>query len=142
MTVNVEAARRAAAPGAVISRGPGEPLQPRSASRQRDAILIVILLAAAARSARQAAAAGVLISRGPGEPRQPRPASRQRDAIVIVIVLAAAANLAQQQGATFVIVLAAIRGLVRESRPVRRALSWYLRPVSTWHVQRQKDDMQ
>jgi hypothetical protein len=142
MTANIEAARQAEAPGAVISPGPGEALQPRQARRQRDAILIMILLAAAARSARQVEAAGALIRRGPGGPLQPRPASRQRDAIVIVIVLAAAANLALQQGAAFVIVLAAIRGLVNESRPVRRALSWYLGPVSAWRIQRPKGDSQ
>jgi len=127
MTANVEATRPAEAPGAVISRGPGEPLQPRQKSRQRDAILIVILLAAAARSTRQIEAAGALISRGPGE--QPRSASRQRDAILIVIVLAAVANRALLRGAMFVIVLAAIRDLVNEGRPVRRALSWYLGPA-------------
>ena len=127
MTANVEAARRAEAPGTVISRGPGEPLQRRQKSRQRDAILIVILLAAVARSARQVEAAGALIRRGPGEPLQPRPASRQRDAILIV--LAAVANRALLRGAMFVIVLAAIRRLVNEGRPVRRALSWYLGPA-------------
>jgi hypothetical protein len=142
MTANIEAARQPEAPGAVISRGPGEPLPPRQARRQRDAILIMILLAAAARSARQVEAAGALIRRGPGEPLQPRSASRQRDAIVIVIVLAAAANLALQQGATFVMVLAAIRGLVHESRPIRRALSWYLGPASAWRIQRPKGDSQ
>jgi hypothetical protein len=46
MTASIEVARHAEAPGALISRGPGASLQPRSASRQRDAILIVILLAA------------------------------------------------------------------------------------------------
>ena len=54
MTASIEVARQAEAPGALISRGPGQPQQPRPASRQRDAILIVIVLAAAARSARQA----------------------------------------------------------------------------------------
>ncbi|MGO8887271.1 MAG: hypothetical protein ACLQDY_21445 [Streptosporangiaceae bacterium] len=135
MTANVEVARQAEAPGAVISRGPGEPLQPRQTRRQRDAILIMILLAAAARSARQVEAPDGLIRPGPGGVLQPRPASRQRDAILIVTLLAAAANLALQQGATFVIVLAAVRGLVREGQPIRRALSWYFRPVSTGHRQ-------
>ena len=46
MTASIEVARHAEAPGALISRGPGASLQPRPASRQRDAILIVILLAA------------------------------------------------------------------------------------------------
>jgi hypothetical protein len=45
MTAGIEVARHAEAPGTVISRGPGQP-PPRTASRQRDAILIVILLAA------------------------------------------------------------------------------------------------
>jgi hypothetical protein len=85
--------------------------------------------------ARQAEAPGAVISRGPGEPLKPRQTRRQRDAILIVTLLAAAANLALQQGATFVIVLAAIRGLVRESQPIRRALSWYFGPVSTGHRQ-------
>ena len=127
MTANVEATRPAEAPGAVISRGPDEPLQPRHKSRQRDAILIAILLAAAARSARQIEAAGATISRGPGEPLKPKSAGRQRDAILSVIVLAAVADRALLRGAVFVIVLAAIRALVNESRPVRRTLSWYFR---------------
>lgn len=46
MTASIEVARQAEAPGALISRGPGQPQQPRPASRQRDAILIVIVLAA------------------------------------------------------------------------------------------------
>jgi len=41
MTASIEVARQAEAPGALISRGPGASLQPRPASRQRDAILIV-----------------------------------------------------------------------------------------------------
>jgi hypothetical protein len=45
MTASVEVARQAGAPGAVISRGPGEP---RPARRQRAAILIVVALAAEA----------------------------------------------------------------------------------------------
>ncbi len=94
MTANVEVARQAEAPGAVICHGLGEPLQPRSASRQGDAILIVILLAAAARSARQAEAPGAVTSRGPGEPLQPRPIRRHRVAILIVALLAAEAELA------------------------------------------------
>jgi len=60
MTANVEVAQQAEAAGAVISRGPGEPLQPRPASRQRDAILIVILLAAAANLALQQGAIFVI----------------------------------------------------------------------------------
>jgi hypothetical protein len=38
MTASIDLARQADAPGAVISRGPGETLQPRTASGQRDAI--------------------------------------------------------------------------------------------------------
>jgi hypothetical protein len=45
MTASVEVARHAGAPGAVISRGPGEP---RPARRQRAAILIVVALPAQA----------------------------------------------------------------------------------------------
>ena len=41
-------ARQVEAAGALIRRGPRGPLQPRPASRQQDAILIVIVLAAAA----------------------------------------------------------------------------------------------
>jgi hypothetical protein len=136
MTANVKVARQAGAAGAVISRGPGEPLQPGPASRQRDAILIVIVLAAAARSARQARAAGAVISHGAGEPLQPGPASRQRDAILIVIVLAAAANLALLHGPMFVIVLAAIRGLVRDSQVIPRMLTWYFGPAPAWYIRR------
>jgi hypothetical protein len=68
---------------------------------------------------------------------QPRAASRQQDAILIVVVLAAAANLVQH-AAVFVILLAAIRVLVRESQVIPRALSWYFRPVSAWHIRRLK----
>ncbi|GEM_PF-6790969 len=53
MTANIEVARQAEAPGALISRGSGKPLQPRPASRQHDVILIVIVLAAAANLALQ-----------------------------------------------------------------------------------------
>jgi len=77
-------------------------------------------------AARQPEAPGALISRGPAEPSQPSPTSRQRDAILIV--LAAAANLAQHV-AVFVIVLAAIRGLVRDSKVIPRALTWYFGPA-------------
>ncbi len=51
MTASIEVARQAETPGAPISRGPGASLQPRSASRQRD--VIVIVLAAAANLALQ-----------------------------------------------------------------------------------------
>jgi len=51
---NIEVARQAEAPGAMIWRVPDGPSRPRPASRGRAAILIVILLAAAARSARLA----------------------------------------------------------------------------------------
>jgi hypothetical protein len=133
MTANVEFARLAAAPGAVMPRGAGEPLQSRPASRQRDAILVVILLAAVARSAREAAAARALIPRGPGEPR---PASRQRDAILIMVVLAGAASLAAQHVAMFAIVLGAIRGLVRDSQVIPHTLTWLLGPAPDWYKRR------
>jgi hypothetical protein len=77
-------------------------------------------------AARQPEAPGAVISRGPGETLQPRPRSRQRDAIVIVP--AAAANLALQHAAVFVIVLAAIRRLGRDSKVVPRALTWFSAP--------------
>ena len=77
MTVSIEGARQAEAPGAVIWRVPGGPPQPRPASRRRDAILIVILLAAAARSARLAEAASAQISRVPDDLLPSRPVSRQ-----------------------------------------------------------------
>jgi hypothetical protein len=83
---------------------------------------------------RQAAARGAVISRGPGVPLQPQPESRQRDAILIVIVLAAAANLAPV--ALFAIVLAAIRGLVRDSQVIPHALTWFFGPAPAWHVRR------
>ena len=107
MTASIDVARPAKAPGAVISRGAGQPLPPRPARRQRDAILIVILLAAAARSARLAKVADAQISRVPDGP--PQPASRQRAAILIVVALAAEADLAAVAMAA--IVLAAIRDL-------------------------------
>ena len=132
MTANIEGARLAEAPGAVLSRGPGRP-RARPASRHRDAILIVILLAAA-RSARLAKGAGAQISRVPDGP--PQPASRQRAAILIVVALAAEADLAAV--AMVAIVLAAIRALVRDSDVVPRTLSWYFGPVSTWHIRRLK----
>jgi hypothetical protein len=134
MTANVEVAgslgRRAPR-----SRASGEPSQPRPTSRQRDVILIMILLAAAALSAQQADPAGAVISRGPGEPLQPRPSSRQGQAILIVIVLAAAANLAQG-AAVFVIALAAIRGLVRDNQLIPRLLSWYFGSPPAWYMRR------
>jgi len=135
MTANVEVARHAEVPGAVIRRGPGGPLPPRPASRQRDVILIVILLAAAARSARLAKVAAAQISRIPDGPPQPRPASRQRAAILIVAMLTVKAELAPV--AVFAIVLAAIRGLVRDSQVIPHALSWYLGPAPASYTRRQ-----
>ena len=129
MTANVEAARQAA-----ISRVPGGPPRPRPASGQRDAILIMILLAAAARSARLAEVAGAQLSRAPAN-LQPQPASRQRDAILIVlVVLTAGANLAPL--AMFAIVLTAITGLVRDSQVVPRALTWYFGAAPAWVIRR------
>jgi hypothetical protein len=136
MTASIEGARQAEAPGAVIWRDPGCPPQPRPASRHRDAILIVILLAAAARSARQAETVSTQISRVPDDPLPSRPVSRQRVAILIVVTLAGAADLVPV--ALSVIALAAIRELVRDSQIVPRALSWYFGPVSTWHIRRLK----
>jgi hypothetical protein len=133
MTASIEVARQAGAPGAVISRGPGEP-PPRSARRQRDAILIVILLAAAARSARLAKVAGAQISRVPDGPPQPRPASRQRAAILTVVALAAEAALAAVAMAA--IVLAAIRDLVRDNQVIPHALTWYFGPAPAWYIRR------
>jgi hypothetical protein len=135
MTVSIEVARQAEAPGAVIRRGPGGPPPPRPASRQRDVILIVILLAAAARSARLAEAAAAQISRVPDGP-QPRPASRQRAAILIVAMLTVKAELAPV--ALVAIVLAAIRGLVRDNQVIPHVLSWYLGPAPAWVRRRQK----
>jgi len=60
MTASIEVARQAEAAGAVISRGPGQPLPPRLASRQRAAILIVVVLAAGADLAAVAVFASVL----------------------------------------------------------------------------------
>jgi hypothetical protein len=134
MTATIEVARLAEAPGAVVWRVPGGPLPPRSARRQRDAILIVILLAAAARSVRLAEVAGAQISRVPGGRPEPRAVSRQRAAILIVVVLAAGANLASV--ATFAIMLAAIRGLVRDSQVIPQALSWYFGPAPAWYARR------
>ena len=129
MTANVEAARQAA-----ISRVPGAPRR-RLASGQRDAILIMILLAAAARSAGLAEVAGAQLSRVPHGPLQPRPGSRQRDAILIVlVVLTAGANLAPL--AMFAIVLTAITGLVRDSQVVPRALTWYFGAAPAWVIRR------
>jgi hypothetical protein len=119
MTATIEVARQAEAPGAVVSRGPGGPPQPRWASRQRDIILIVTLLAAAARSARRAEAASAQISRGPRG--LPRPASRQRAAILIVSLLAAEVNVAPLVMSA--IMLAAIRRLVRDNQVIPRVLT-------------------
>ena len=130
MTADIEVARLAAAPGAAISRVPHGPPQPRTARRQRDAILIVILLAAAARSARMAGAAGAQIPRVPDA----RPASRQRAAILIVVMLAAGANLAPV--ALFAMVLAAIRGLVRDNQLIPRTLTWYFGSAPAWYIRR------
>jgi hypothetical protein len=134
MTANIEVVRQPEAPGAAISRVPGGPLPPRPTSRQRDVILIVILLAAAARSARLAEVAAAQISRIPDGPPQPRPASRQRAAILIVAALAAGTELAPV--ALFAIALAAIRGLVRDSQVIPHALTWYLGPAPAWYVRR------
>jgi hypothetical protein len=134
MTAGIEVARQAEAPGAAIWPVPGGPPQPRPASRQRDAILIVILLAAAARSARLAELADAQISRVPDGPPQPRPGSPLRAAILIVVVLAAGANLAPM--AVFAIVLAAIRNLVRDSQVIPRALTWYFGPAPAWYIRR------
>jgi hypothetical protein len=38
----------------------------------------------------------------------------------------------------FVIALAAIRGLVRDSQVIPRTLTWYSGPVSAWHNRRLK----
>jgi len=117
MTASIDVARPAKAPGAMISRGPGQlrpPRPARPARRQRDAILIVILLAAAARSARLAKAAGAQISAVPDGP-PPQPVSRQRAAILIVVALAAEADLAAV--AMVAIVLAAIRDLISAGQP-------------------------
>ncbi len=136
MTANVEVARQAGAPGAVIRRVPGGPLPPRPASRQRDVILIVILLAAAARSARLAQEAAARISRVPDGRPQPRPAGGQRAVILIVAMLTVKAQLAPV--ALVAIVLAAIRGLVRDSQVIPHTLSWYLGPAPAWYTRRQK----
>jgi hypothetical protein len=134
MTASIDVARQAEAPSAVLSRGPGGPLQPRPASRLRDAILIVILLAAAARSARLAEAAGAQISRVPAEPLPSRPVSRQRAAILIVVMLAGAVDLVPV--ALSVIALAAIRGVVRDSQVLPRALTWYFGRAPAWYIRR------
>jgi uncharacterized protein YjiS (DUF1127 family) len=128
MTATIEVARQAEAPGAVVSGSPGGPPRPRWASRQRDIILIVTLLAAAARSARRAEAASAQISRGPGG--LPQPASRQRAAILIVSLLAAEVNLAPLVMSA--IMLAAIRRLVRDNQVIPRVLTWYFGPVPAW----------
>jgi hypothetical protein len=86
--------------------------------------------------ARQAEAPGAVTWRGQGGPLQPRTASRQREAILVVILLAAVAKVAHV--AMFVIALAAIRGLVRDSQVIPRTLTWYFGPVSAWHNRRLK----
>ncbi len=136
MTVNVEVTRQAEAPGAVAWRILAGPPRSPSARRQRDVILIVILLAAAVRSARLAKAAGAQISRVPDRPPQSRPVSRQRAVILIVALLAVKAELAPM--AMFAIVLAAIRGLVRDNEVIPRMLSWYFGPAPAWYVRRRK----
>ena len=134
--VNVEVARQAEAPDAVARRVPGGPPRARSARRQRDVILIVILLAAAVRSARLAEAAGAQISRAPDRPPQSRPVSRQRAAILIVAALAAETDLAAV--VTVAIMLAAIRGLVQDNQVIPHVLSWYFGPAPGWYTRRQK----
>ncbi len=135
MTANVEVVWQAEAPGAVIRRVPGGPLPPRPEC-QRDVILIVILLAAAARSARLAEVAAAQISRVPDRPSQPRPWDGQRAVILIVVMLAAGANLAPV--ALFAIVLAGIRSLVRDSQVIPKTLAWYLGPAPAWYLRRQE----
>jgi hypothetical protein len=136
MMAHIEKARQAGVPGAAISRVPGGTPQPRPASGLRDAVLIVTLLAAAARSARLAEAVDAQISRVPANP-QPPPTSRQRDAILIalLVMLAAGANLAPM--ALFAIALAAIRGLVRDSQVIPRGLTWFFGPAPAWYIRRQ-----
>jgi len=134
MAANVEVARHAGAPGTVAWPGLGGPLPPRPASCQRDAILIVILLAAAARSARLAKAAGGAISRVPDGVPPPRPVSRQR--AVILIVVALAAGTAPAAVAMVAITLAAIRDLVRDSEVIPHALTWYFGPPPAWYRRR------
>jgi hypothetical protein len=134
MAASIEGARQAEAPGAVIWRVPGGPPQPRPASRHRDAILIVILLAAAARSARLAEAAGAQISRVPDDLLPSRPVSRQRAAILIVVTLAGAADLVPV--ALSLIALAAIRDLVRDSQVIPDVLTWYFGPAPAWYIRR------
>src|SRR5271165_1568949 len=85
--------------------------------------------------ARHAEVPGAVIRRGPGGPPQPRPASRQRAAILIVAMLTVKAELAPV--AVFAIVLAVIRGLVRDSQVIPHALSWYLGPAPAWYTRRQ-----
>ncbi len=81
--------------------------------------------------ARQAEAPGAAISRVPGGTWQPRQANRQQEVILIVILLSAAANLAANLApvALFAIVLAASRGLVRDSQVIPRTLTWYFGSV-------------
>jgi hypothetical protein len=93
-------------------------------------------MAANAGFARPAEAPGAVISRGPSGPLQSRSASRQRDLIVILFVLAAAARVAHKHVIVFVIVLAAVRGLVRDSQVMPRALTWLLGPAPAWYERR------
>ncbi|GEM_PF-7002256 len=67
-------------------------------------------------------------------PPQPRPASRQRVAILILAMLAVKAEVAPV--ALFTIVLAAIRGLLRDSEVIPHALSWYFGPAPAWYIRR------
>ena len=120
-------------PGPIMPGSGGKGPKVHPTSYPSSGPVIVILMAAAARSAREAAAARAVIPRGPGEPR---PASRQRDAIVIMVVLAGAASLAAQHVAMFAIVLAAIRVLVRDSQVIPHALTWLLGPAPDWYKRR------
>jgi hypothetical protein len=133
MMTHIEKARQFRAPGATISRVPDG--TPRPASGLRHAVLIVTLLAAAARSARLAEAVNAQIPRAPAN-LQPQPTSRQRDAILIaLVVLTAGAKLAPM--ALFAVTLATVRGLVRDSQIIPRGLTWYFGPAPAWYIRRQ-----